>query len=156
VLGLDRNVPLTAIQTMQERAAEVTSRTRFIAVLLGLFAGLALLLAGLGIYGVMAYSVSARTREIGIRLALGAQSRDVLWRVLGDGLKLIVAGLAIGLCVAVAALRVLQTQLYGVRPTDPLTFGVVALLLTAVALLACWIPAQRATKVDPLIALRSE
>ena len=156
VLALDRNVPLTAIQTMQERAAEVTSRTRFIAVLLGLFAGLALLLSGIGIYGVMAYNVSARTRELGIRIALGAERRDVLRLVLGDGLKLIGAGLGIGLCAAVAALRVLQTQLYGVRATDPLTFIAVVLLLTGVALLACYLPARRAARTDPMKALRYE
>jgi len=156
VLALDRNVPLTAIQTMRERAAEVTSRTRFIAVLLGLFAGLALVLSGIGIYGVMAYSVSARTREVGIRMALGAQTGDVLRMALGDGLKLIAAGLALGACAAVAALRVLQTQLYDVRATDPLILAAVALLLAGVGALACYIPARRATKVDPLTALRHE
>jgi putative ABC transport system permease protein len=156
VSALDRNVPLTAIQTMRERAAEVTSRTRFIAVLLGLFAGLALALSGIGIYGVMAYSVSARTREVGIRMALGAQTGDVLRLALGDGLKLIAAGLALGACAAVAALRVLQTQLYDVRATDPLTLAAVALLLAGAGVLACYIPARRATKVDPLTALRHE
>jgi predicted permease len=156
VLALDRNVPLTAVQTMPERVAEVTSRTRFIAVLLGLFAGLALLLSGIGIYGVTAYSVSARTREIGIRLALGAQRRDVLRLVLHDGLKLIAAGLALGGFIALAALRILQSQLYEVRATDPLTFVGVGLLLLAVSLLACWLPARRAAKVDPQIALRNE
>jgi putative ABC transport system permease protein len=155
-LALDRNVPLTAIQTMRERAAEVTSRARFIATLLGLFAGLALMLSGIGIYGVMAYSVSARTREIGIRMALGAQSGAVLRLALGDGLKLIAAGLALGACAAVAALRVLQTQLYDVRATDPPTFAAVTLLLAGVGALACYIPARRATKVDPLTALRHE
>jgi putative ABC transport system permease protein len=156
VQTLDRNVPLTAIQTMTERAAEVTSRTRFIAVLLGLFAGLALLLSGIGIYGVMAYSVSARTREVGIRLALGAQAGDVLRLVLGDGVKLIVAGLVLGACVAVAALRVLQTQLYGVRATDPLTFVAVAVLLASVGLFACYLPARRAAQTEPMQALRYE
>jgi putative ABC transport system permease protein len=141
---------------MTERAAEVTSRTRFIAVLLGLFAGLALLLSGIGIYGVMAYSVSARTREVGIRLALGAQAGDVLRLVLGDGVKLIVAGLVLGACVAVAALRVLQTQLYGVRATDPLTFVAVAVLLASVGLFACYLPARRAAQTEPMQALRYE
>ncbi|MGH9844664.1 MAG: ABC transporter permease [Blastocatellia bacterium] len=156
VLVLDRNVPLTAIQTMKERAAEVTSRTRFIAVLLGLFAGLALALSGIGIYGVMAYSVSARTREVGIRMALGAQSGDVLRLVLGDGLKLIAAGLALGVVAAVAALRVLQNQLYGVRATDPLTFAAVTLLLAGTGVLACYLPARRAAHTDPMKALRYE
>ena len=156
VLALDRNVPLTAIQTMTERTAEVTSRTRFIAVLLGLFAGLALVLSGIGIYGVMAYSVSARTREVGIRMALGAQRSDVLRLVLRDGLKLIAAGLVIGLCAAIAAMRMLQHQLYDVSATDPLTFGVVTLLLAGVALLACYVPARKAMRTDPLAALRYE
>jgi putative ABC transport system permease protein len=121
VLALDKNVPLTQIQTMTERAAEVTSRTRFIAVLLGLFAALALLLAAMGIYGVMAYSVSARTREMGIRIALGAQTRDVLRLVMRDGLMLLAAGLAIGSIAAFAAARVLRSQLYEVNSNDPMT-----------------------------------
>jgi putative ABC transport system permease protein len=156
VLALDRNVPLTAIQTMTERAAEVTSRTRFIAVLLGLFAGLALLLAGIGIYGVMAYSVSARTRELGIRMALGAQTGDVLRLVLREGAALVLAGLLLGLLAAWASLRVLQSQLYDMRTTDPLTFSVVVLLLAGVALLACYLPARKAMQTDPLAALRRD
>jgi putative ABC transport system permease protein len=156
VLALDRNVPLTAIQTMQERAAEVTSRTRFIAVLLGLFAGLALLLAGIGIYGVMAYSVSARTREIGVRMALGAQSGDVLKLVIGQGMKLVFAGVALGLVTSLALTRTMKNLLFGVSATDPATFAAVALGLIVVALLACYLPARRAAKVDPMITLRSE
>jgi putative ABC transport system permease protein len=156
VLALDRNIPLTAVQTMQERVAEVTSRTRFIAVLLGLFAGLALLLAGIGIYGVMAYSVSARTREVGIRMALGAQGSDALKLVMGQGMKLVLVGGTLGLITSLALTRAIKTLLFGVSATDPVTFAAIALLLTAVTLLACWIPARRATKVDPMIALRSE
>lgn len=136
--------------------AEVTSRTRFIAVLLGLFAGLALLLAAIGICGVMAYSVSARTRELGIRIALGAQKGDVLRLVLREGAMLVTAGLALGLLAARASLHVLQSQLYDMSTTDPLTFGVVALILVGVALSACYFPARRATKTDPAIALRRE
>ena len=156
VLALDRNVPLTAIQTMKERAAEVTSRTRFIAVLLGLFAGLALLLSGIGIYGVMAYSVAARTREIGIRIALGAQTRDVLRLVVGQGMLLTLIGVALGLAAALALTRLMTGLLFGVSATDPLTFVGIAVLLALVALVACWVPARRATKVDPLVALKCE
>ncbi len=118
-LALDRNVPLTAIQTMKERVAEVTSRTRFITVLLGLFAGLALLLTAIGIYSVMAYSVSARTRELGIRIALGAQAGDVLRMVLREGATLVVAGLALGVLAAWASLRVIESQLYDMSSNDP-------------------------------------
>jgi putative ABC transport system permease protein len=156
VLALDRNVPLTAIQTMKERAAEVTSRTRFIAVLLGLFAGLALLLAGIGIYGVMAYSVAARTREVGVRMALGAQPGDVIRLVFKEGMSLAGIGVAIGLLASLALTRLMQGLLFGVGANDPLTFSAGALLSLCVALLACWLPARRATRVDPLVALRSE
>src|SRR6266540_1632025 len=156
VLALDRNVPLTAIQTMRERAVEMTSRTRFIAVVLGLFAGLALLLAGIGIYGVMAYSVSARTREVGIRMALGAQSADVIRLILGQGLMLASIGVGIGLLASLALTRLMKGLLFGVGATDPLTFSVITLLLLGVAGLACWLPARRATKVDQLVALRYE
>ncbi len=156
VLQLDRNIPLTAIQTMKERVADVTSRTRFIALVLGLFAGLALLLAGIGIYGVMAYSVSARTHEIGIRLALGAQATDVIRVVLKQGISLAAIGVGIGLLASLALTRLMQGLLFGVGANDPLTFCAITLLLLVVAGLACWLPAQRATKVDPLVALRCE
>ncbi|HZS10009.1 MAG TPA: ABC transporter permease [Blastocatellia bacterium] len=156
VLSLDKNVPLARVQTMNERAAEVTSRTRFIAILLGLFAALALTLSAVGIYGVMAYNVSARTRELGIRIALGAGRADVVRLVVGDGLALIAGGLGAGLFASWAAARVLKSQLYEVSMTDPLTFAGVALLLVLVALVACYLPARRATKVDPMVALRYE
>lgn len=156
VLALDRNIPLTQIRTMTERAAEVTSRTRFIALLLGLFAGLALLLSAIGIYGVMAYSVSARAREVGIRIALGAQESDVLRLVLRDGLTLTACGLVAGLLAAWAATRALSNQLYEISASDPEIFIIVSLLLSAVAFVACFVPARRATKVDPMIALRYE
>ena len=155
-LTLDRNVPLTRILTMAERSAEVTSRTRFIALLLGLFAGLALLLSGIGIYGVMAYSVLMRTREIGIRMALGARSADVFRLVVREGTILILAGLVAGLGAAYSATRVLASQLFDVSSTDPLTFALIALLVTGAALLACYLPARRAAKVDPMVALRYE
>jgi putative ABC transport system permease protein len=156
LLALDKNVPLARIKTMTERAAEVTSRTRFIALLLGLFAGLALLLAAVGVYGVTAYSVSAREREMGVRIALGAQPGAVLRLILRDGLILTGVGLALGVLASWASLRALKSQLYDVSATDPLTFIVISLLLIAVALLACYLPARRATKVDPMVALRTE
>jgi putative ABC transport system permease protein len=156
VLALDKNVPLTRVQTLTERAAEVTSRMRFIALLLGLFAGLALLLSAIGIYGVMAYSVSSRRRELGIRIALGAQRRDVRRLILRDGLALTGTGLALGGLAAWAAVRVLNSQLYNVSASDPLTFCLVALLLASVALWACYLPARKAMKTDPMTALRHE
>ena len=156
LFALDKNVPLTQIKTMTERAAEVTSRTRFIALLLGLFAGLSLLLSAIGIFGVIAYSVSARTREMGVRIALGAQTGDVLRLVMRDGLGLIAAGLAIGLTAAWAVTRALGSQLYQVSAADPWTFITVAMLLAGVACLACYFPARRVTKIDPATALRKE
>jgi ABC-type antimicrobial peptide transport system permease subunit len=125
-------------------------------LLLGLFAAVALTLAALGIYGVLSYAVTQRTREIGIRLALGAAPRDVLGLVLLQGVALVLAGVALGLIAALAVTRLLADLLYGVGATDAMTFIVIPLLLGSVALLACWIPARRATKVDPLIALRHE
>jgi putative ABC transport system permease protein len=115
-----------------------------------------LVLASLGLYGALSYSVAQRTQEIGVRMALGARTGDVLRLVVGDGIKLTAIGLALGMAGAFAAARVLKSMIYGVSPTDPLTFIVIPLLLIFVALLACWIPARRATKVDPLVALRCE
>jgi ABC-type antimicrobial peptide transport system permease subunit len=156
VRALDKNIPLTAIQTMNERAKEVNSRTRFLAVLMAAFAGVALLLGGLGIYGVMAHNISAQTRELGIRIALGADAMSVIKLTIRSGLSLVTIGLGIGLIASFALTRLLRTLLFGVAPNDVTTIASVSFVLIVVALLACFIPARRATKVDPLVALRYE
>jgi putative ABC transport system permease protein len=156
VASLDKTVPIYHVQTLDQYFAQSAAGARFIALLLGGFAGLALLLACLGIYGVISYVVVQRTHEIGIRMAMGAQKEDVLRMVIGQGLAPALAGLAIGIAAALRLTRLLSSLLYGVAPGDPLTFIAVALILTGVALMASYIPARRATKVDPMVALRYE
>ena len=156
VAAIDKDQPIFAVHTMQELVDDSISTRRLTLVLLGIFSALALILAAIGIYGVVAYSVALRTQEIGIRMALGAQSQDVLRLVLGQGARIAFFGVAIGLAAAAALARLLSSLLFSVSASDPITFATVAVLLIAVALLACYIPARRALRVDPIIALRYE
>jgi putative ABC transport system permease protein len=156
VKEMDANLPITHVMTMREFVAQAVWQPRLYAILFAVFATVALLLAAVGIYGVMSYAVTARTNEIGIRMALGAERRHVLKLVIGQGLLLALSGVAFGLLGAWLLTRLLKTLLFGVSVTDPLTFVGVALLLLLVAWLACFIPARRATQVDPLVALRCE
>jgi putative ABC transport system permease protein len=147
---------ITNVQTVQEIMRQGLWAPRMGAGLLTVFGGLALILAAVGVYGVLSYSVSQQTREIGIRMSLGAQQNQVLRLVVGQGFRLAAAGLALGLLAALGLMRVLSSLLFGVSAHDPITFGGVSLVLVSAAILACYIPAKRATKVDPIIALRYE
>jgi putative ABC transport system permease protein len=154
VRTIDRNLPLYEIHSMRQRLFNDLSSTYLLVELLGMFALAALFLASVGLYGIVAYSVSQRTREIGIRMALGAQSGEVLKLILRQGMKLTAVGLLIGLAAAFGMTWLMKRILFAVSVVDPSTFALIAVLLTVVSLLACWIPARRATKVNPLTALR--
>jgi putative ABC transport system permease protein len=156
VRALDKDQPIYRINTSEELLSDALAEPRFYLFLFGCFAGLTLLLVSMGIYGVMAYSVAQRTREIGIRMALGADRRDVLKLALKRGMSLALVGVGIGIAASIALSRLMTALLFGMPATDPATYAAVALLLTAVALLACYVPARRATNIDPLIALRDE
>jgi putative ABC transport system permease protein len=155
---LESDLSIFAVSTMEQLItnAPSTFRRRYPAFLISIFAAVALVLASVGIYGLLSYSISQRTQEIGVRVALGAQASDVLRLVIGRGMRLTLIGVAVGLAGAYALTRWIENLLFEVKPTDPVTFGAVAVLLTLVALLACWIPARRATQVDPMVALRQE
>jgi predicted lysophospholipase L1 biosynthesis ABC-type transport system permease subunit len=156
IRSLDAGLPLAKVQTLAAVVDDSMTQQRFSVLLLGSFGSLALLLASIGMYGVISYSVAQRTQEIGIRIVLGAQRRSVFQMVLGQGARLGGLGIAIGLVAALAVTRLLAGFLYGVRATDPLTFAGVSLLLLAVTLLACYIPARRAMRVEPMNAIRYE
>jgi ABC-type antimicrobial peptide transport system permease subunit len=143
-------------EDMEKTVADSISNKRFTMTLLGVFALLALLLASIGIYGVLSYMVGQRSKEIGVRMALGAQKFDVLRMVLKDGARMTLAGIVLGLVGALGLTRLMGSMLYGIKPTDPLTFISVAAVLAAIAMLACYVPARRAMKVDPMEALRHQ
>jgi len=150
------NLPAPIIRTMDDLLSEMVAQTRIQTALLSLFAGIALLLASVGLYGVLAYSVAQRTHEIGVRMALGAQKRNVLSLILGQGMKLVLIGIAVGIVAALGLTRVMRNLLYEVEATDPVTFLVGSLFLVVVAFFACWLPARRAAKIEPMVALRYE
>jgi ABC-type antimicrobial peptide transport system permease subunit len=156
IQAIDREQPIYNVKTMTEAMAASTAGRRLNLVLLGSFALLALTLAAVGIYGVMSHQVTMRTGEIGLRMALGARPGDVLSLVIAKGMRLTMIGVAAGLATSFALTRVMESLVFEVSPTDPITFAAIALVLTGVALVACWIPARRATKVDPMIALRTD
>ena len=156
VQGMDPALPVVRLRSMDDVFADSLSRPRFLAQLLGVFAGLALLLAAIGTYGILSYSVTERRREIGIHMALGATRSTVLGMILAQGMRLTIAGLLGGLVAAVGLTRLLQTQLFNVKPSDPSTIAAVSVFITLVALAACYIPASRATRVDPMVVLRDE
>jgi putative ABC transport system permease protein len=156
VHSIDKDLPVTDVGSFKDTLGQSVSRERFRTFLLGSFSAIALVLAAVGIFGVISYSASQRTREIGIRMALGAQRRDVLHLILGQGAKLALLGLSIGIVLALLLTRFIASLLFSISATDPLTFGAVAIVLLGVAVTACYIPARRAMRVDPMVALRCQ
>jgi putative ABC transport system permease protein len=156
VHSIDKDLPVTDVESFPDALGASIAQERFRTFLLSCFSGIALVLAAVGIFGVISYSASQRTHEIGIRMALGAQQRDVLRLILGQGAKLALLGLGVGAVAALLLTRLMAGLLYGVSATDPLTFGAVATILLGVAVTACYIPARRAMRVDPMVALRHE
>ena len=152
---MDPTLPIVKLRTMEQVFADSAARPRFLAELLAIFAGLALALAAIGTYGILSYSVSERTKEIGIHMALGATRGSILGLVLGQGLRLTIVGLIGGLAAATVLTRLLQAQLFNVSSTDPVTLTAVAGFIGLVALVACYVPARRATRVDPMVTLRN-
>ncbi len=156
VWSIDKNLPVSDVITMEQAIGEQVAGPRFYVLLLGIFASIAMALGAVGIYGVMSYAVARRTHEIGIRIALGARPRDVFRMVVAQGMRMAAAGGAIGLVASFLLTRFLRTLLFGVQPTDPMTFLVAAVSLAVVAIAACWVPARRTTRLDPMVALRHE
>jgi len=156
ILGVDRDQPVYSLMTLEQRLADELRPRRLNMLLIGTLGALALGLSVIGIYGVLSFSVAQRTHEIGVRMALGAQGGDILWLVIGEGLKLTLAGVGIGVFAALGLTRLISSLLWGVSAFDPATFAGVSALLTAIALFGCWLPARRAAKVDPMVALRYE
>jgi putative ABC transport system permease protein len=154
--AVDKDLPVSNVATFAARLSHEISPKRFNTILLSLFAAFALLLAATGVYGLIAYSVVQRTREVGVRMALGAAPREVMRLFVGQGMKLVLPGLAIGLAASLALSRVMISLLFGIKPTDAATFIFVSICVVVVSLVACYVPARRATKVDPLVALRHE
>jgi putative ABC transport system permease protein len=156
VTSVDKSLPMFAFKPMTEHVRETLSRRRFNLILLSIFSGVALVLAAIGIYGVISYGVTQRTHEMGIRMALGAKPRDVLTLVIRQAMMLALGGVGIGLLASLGLTRLIKGLLFSVSVTDPMTFVAIAVLMIFIALLACLIPARRATKIDPLIALKYE
>ena len=156
VATVDKDQPISFFATLETNVAQSVGVQRIVASLTSIFAGLALLLSAIGLYSVLAYAVSQRTPEIGIRMALGAQPGQVVGLVLRDGLRLVIVGLVAGLGAAAGAARLIETLLFGVRPLDPIVYGGVAGVFTIVAMAACLVPSLRASRIDPLLALRTE